>query len=394
MRMAYDFDTAVDRHGTSSVKWDYEEKYTGMTGLLPLWVADMDFPAPPEIMDAIRRRVEHGIFGYVREPDSYFQAAGAWLERRHAWPTHREWMVASPGVLPGLAAAILAFTQPGEGIVIQPPVYHPFAMRVRSNGRRVVENPLVIRNGTWQMDLDGLEKVIDQGTRMLVLCSPHNPVARVWDRATLSRLEKICRTRGVLIVSDEIHNDLVMPGFRHLPIAALSEESALNTVTLVAATKTFNIAGLGGSLTVIPDSDLRARFEAVQHALFSGAPNAVAVSASEAAWRLGEPWLEELLVYIKGNYDLLKRFLAERLPSVRVFPLQGTYLALLDMSGIGLADAPLRDRLLRDARVWMDEGPKFGRGGEGMQRLNLACPRSVLAEALGRMERALGRITA
>jgi len=392
--MAYDFDTVVDRRGTNSVKWDYEEKYTGMTGLLPLWVADMDFPAPPEIMGAIRRRVDHGIFGYVREPDSYFEAAAAWLARRHSWRVPREWMVASPGVLPSLSAAILAFTQPGEGIVLQPPVYHPFAMRVRSNGRRVVENPLVVRHRTWQMDLDGLEKVIDQGTRMLVFCSPHNPVARVWERDTLSRLEEICRARGVLIVSDEIHNDLVMPGFRHVPIAALSEEAASNAVTLVAATKTFNIAGLGGSLAVIPDEDLRTRFEAVQHAVFSAAPNAVAVAASEAAWRHGERWLDELLVYIKGNYDLLRGFLAERLPSVRVFPLEGTYLALLDMSSLGLPDAPLKHLLLRDARVWLDEGTKFGRGGEGMQRLNLACPRSLLAQALERMEKAFPRTTA
>jgi len=392
--MAYDFDTVVDRHGTSSVKWDYEEKFTGMTGLLPLWVADMDYPAPQEIMDAIRRRVDHGIFGYVREPDSYFQAAAAWLERRHTWRVRREWMVASPGVIPSLAAAILAFTQPGDGIVIQPPVYHPFAMRVRSNGRRVVENPLVVRDGCWQMDLEGLEMVMDRGTRMLILCSPHNPVGRVWERHTLSRLAEICRSRGVVIVSDEIHNDLVMPGFRHTPIAALSEESDLNTVTLVAATKTFNIAGLGGSLAIIPENGLRERFEAVQHAIFAGVGNAIALPASEAAWRYGEPWLEELLLYLKGNDDLLKSFLAARLPSVKVFPLEGTYLALLDMSSLGLPDATLKERLLREARVWMDEGTKFGRGGEGMQRLNLACPRSVLAEALERMGSAVGRLTA
>jgi cystathionine beta-lyase len=392
--MAYDFDTVVDRHGTCSVKWDFEEKFTGMTGLLPLWVADMDFPVPPEIMDAIRRRVDHGIFGYVREPDSYFEAAAAWLQRRHEWSVQPDWMVASPGVIPSLAAAILAFTQPGDGIVIQPPVYHPFAMRVRSNGRRVVENPLVVRDGRWQMDLDGLEKAIDPGTRMLILCNPHNPVGRVWERDTLLRLSEICRARGVLVVSDEIHNDLVMPGFRHTPIAALSEKAAAGTVTLVAATKTFNIAGLGGSLAIVSDEDRRKKFEAVQHSIFAGVANAVAVAASEAAWRHGEPWLEELLVYIKGNDDMLRRFLAERLPLVTAFPLEGTYLAMLDMSGLGLADGPLKERLLRDARVWMDEGTKFGRGGEGMQRINLACPRSVLSQALHRFEKTFGRTTA
>jgi len=382
--MAYDFDTVIDRHGTDSVKWDFQEHFTGMTGLLPLWVADMDFPAPSEILGAIRRRVDHPVFGYVREPDSYYEAAAAWLARRHGWTVRREWMVSSPGVLPGLSAAILAFTRPGDGIVIQPPVYHPFAMRVKSNGRRVVENPLLLRDGAWHMDLDGLEKVIDQGTRMLILCSPHNPVGRVWERETLAGLAEICRARGVLIVSDEIHGDLVMPGHRHTPIASLSESSAANTVTLVAATKTFNIAGLGGSLSIVRDESRRTAFEAQQYALFS-APNAVAVAASEAAWRHGGPWLEELLVYIQGNYALLKDFLAAKLPAVRTFPLEGTYLALLDMRGLGLTEASLKERLLRDARVWLDDGAKFGRGGECMQRLNLACPRSVLVEGLERM---------
>lgn len=388
--MAYDFDTVIDRHGTDSVKWDFQEHFTGMTGLLPLWVADMDFPVAPEIMSAVRHRVDHPVFGYVREPESYFEAAAAWLSRRHKWTVPREWIIPSPGVMPGVSAAILAFTRPGDGICIQPPVYHPFAMRVKANGRRVVENPLVVRDGAWHMDLDGLEKALDQGIRMLILCSPHNPVGRVWERETLARLAEICRGRGVVIVSDEIHNDLVMPGHRHTPIAALSEASAANTVTLVSATKTFNIAGLGGSLAIIAEEDRRRAFEAEQHALFSGAPNALAVTASEAAWRRGEPWLEELLAYIQGNYRLLQEFLAENLPNVRTFSLEGTYLAFLDMRGLGLTDSLLKDMLLSDARVWLEEGRKFGREGQRMQRLNLACPRSVLAEALERMARALG----
>jgi cysteine-S-conjugate beta-lyase len=389
--MAFDFDTVVDRLGSGSVKWDFQETFTGMNGLLPLWVADMDFRVSPDIVNAIRHRVDHGIFGYVRESEAYFQAAAAWLERRHAWRVQREWMVPSPAVLPGLSAAILAFTHPGDGIVIQPPVYYPFAMRVRSNGRRIVDNPLVIRNGSWQMDLDGLEKVIDEGTRMLVLCSPHNPVGRVWERETLARLADICRARGVLVVSDEIHCDLVMAGHRHVPIASISPESAANTVTLVAATKTFNLAGLGGSLSIVADKDLRAKFETVQRAVFSGASNSLALAASEAGWLHGEPWLEDLLVYIEGNYDVLRRFLSERLPGIRVFPLEGTYLAFLDMRSFGLDDASLKARLLTDARVWLDEGVKFGQGGEGMQRLNLACPRSVLANALERLETTFAR---
>jgi cysteine-S-conjugate beta-lyase len=388
--MAYDFDRVCDRHGTSSVKWDYEREYTGHTGLIPLWVADMDFPAPQPIMEAIRRRVDHGIFGYVREPDSYFEAARSWLVRRHGWTVPREWMVPSPSVLSALSVIILTFTAPGDGICIQPPVYHPFGIRIRANGRRVVENPLVLRDGAWDMDLDGLERALDPGTRMLILCSPHNPAGRVWGRPALERLAAICRSRGVLVVSDEIHFDLVMAGHRHTPMASLSEEAAQNTLTLVAPTKTFNLAGLGGSLTIIPREELRRKFEAAQGAIMGIAPNAVAVAAAEAAWRQGDSWLDELLVYLQGNYELVKRFMAERLPAVHPFPLEGTYLALLDMRDLGLTDAALKQKLLQEARVWMDEGAKFGQGGEQMQRLNLACPRAILRQALERLAAAFG----
>jgi cystathionine beta-lyase len=388
--MPYDFDSVVDRHGSCSVKWDYEQEYTGMTGLLPLWVADMDFPIAPEVTNAIRRRAAHDIYGYVREPASYFEAARGWLLRRHGWQVPREWIVTCSSVLSGLSTAILAFTEPGDGIVIQPPVYYPFAMRIQANNRRVVENPLLLRDGRWSMDLDGLERLIDPRTRMLVLCSPHNPAGRVWERAALERLARICRERRIMVVSDEIHADLVMRGHRHMPIASLSEESAANTVTLVAPTKTFNIAGLGGSLALIANAETRKKFVAAHHAVSGIAPNAIAVAAAEAAWTSGDRWLDAALEYIGGNYELLKGFLAERLPKMRVFPLEGTYLALLDMRGLGLDNAELKERLLQKARVWLDEGTKFGQGGERMQRMNLACPRSTLRDALERMERVFG----
>ncbi|HUJ74451.1 MAG TPA: MalY/PatB family protein [bacterium] len=389
--MAYDFDRLVDRRGTASVKWDYENEYTGHTGLLPLWVADMDFPAPGPVMDAIRHRVDHGVFGYVREPDSFFQAARGWMERRHGWGVPREWIVTSPSVLSALSVILLTFTSPGDGVVIQPPVYHPFGLRIRANGRRVVENPLVLRGGKWEMDLDGLERVMDAGTRMLILCSPHNPAGRVWERSELERLAGMCRSRGVLVVSDEIHFDLVLPGHRHTPLASLSPESAANTITLVAPTKTFNLAGLGCSLTLIASPAHREKFEAAQSAIMGIAPNAISVAAAEAGWRHAGPWLDELLVYLQGNYGLLKRFVVERLPSLGLFALQGTYLALVDFGRLGLSNAALREKLLGNARVWLDDGVKFGRGAEQMQRMNLACPRSVLKEALERMAAALGR---
>jgi cystathionine beta-lyase len=383
--MSYDFDSPIDRRGTGSLKWDFGERYAGRSGLLPLWVADMDFTAPAEIQEAIRQRMEHGIFGYTLEPDSWFEAASGWLQSRHGWSVPREWMLPSPGVIPGMVAAILALTEPGDGIVIQPPVYYPFALRIRGNGRRVVENPLVLSGNRWEMDLDGLERIIDARTRMMILCSPHNPVARVWEPDALRRLAGICAAKGVIIVSDEIHGDLVMPGFRHVPIARVSEEAASISVTLISATKTFNLAGLGGALSIVAAPALRARVEKTHHALFAGPANAFAVAATEAAWRRGGQWLGELLAYVQANYAYMTDFLARQLPALKAFPLEGTYLALLDMRGLELSDNRIKDLLLDDAGVWLDEGARFGRGGEGFQRINLACPRQILSDALQRI---------
>lgn len=385
---AYDFDRVIDRQGTSSLKWDFGEKFAGMSGLVPLWVADMDFEAPAEIVQALQARVAHGIFGYTLEPESYFDAAAGWLRRRHGWEVRREWMLPSPGVIPALVFAILALTKPGEGIVIQPPVYYPFPLRVSANGRRVVENPLKLSGGRWEMDLDGLARVVDEHTKMLILCSPHNPACRVWGRATLQALADFCFRKGIVVVSDEIHNDLVMPGSRHIPFASLSNAAAAHTVTLVSATKSFNLAGLGGSLTLIPEAGLRARFDAVQHAIAGGPANAIAAAAAEAAWRHGERWLEELLAYVQANYRFLAGFLAENIPMVTLAPLEGTYLAWMDMRALMLSDDQIREKLRREAGLWLDEGRKFGRGGEGFQRLNLACPRAILSDAAERLARA------
>jgi len=382
-----EFDRKVERRGTSSLKWDFGRNFVGTDGLLPLWVADMDFEAPAEIVNAIKERVDHHVYGYTLEPESWFEAAASWLKRRHGWDVAREWMTPSPGVIPALVAVILGLTEPGDGVVIQPPVYHPFALRVAANGRRVVENPLSCVRGTWEMNFDGLERIVDERTRLLILCSPHNPVARVWSRETLQRLAEICIRKGILIVSDEIHHDIVMKEFRHVPLATLPEAAPIS-VTLTAATKTFNLAGLGGSLTIIPDARLRARVEAAHHAIFAGVANAPAAAAAEAAWRHGERWLEGLLEYVQGNYRFLSETLTRRLPAVKVHPLEGTYLAWLDMGGLALSDDQVTERLRRDGGLWLDEGRKFGRGGEGFQRLNLACPRRILSDAVERLVRA------
>jgi len=382
-------DRVIDRRGTSSLKWDFQKRLAGAENLLPLWVADMDFPVPPEVLAALRLRVEHGVFGYTLEPESWFEAAAAWTRARHDWELAREWLLACPGVVPAINLAILTFTQPGERVVIQPPVYFPFEASIRRNGREVLENPLVLEGGRYVMDLDALEHALDPRTRLLILCSPHNPVSRVWRREELERLAEVCLRRELVVVSDEIHCDLVLPGHRHLPTAALSGEIARRTVTLLSATKTFNLAGLGGSLAVIPDPELRRRFRAAKEALWTGVANPCSVTAAEAAWRYGAPWLEQVLAYVAGNYRYLVDFLSARLPAAGVFPLEGTYLAWLDFRALGFSDEELKERILRRARVWLDDGPMFGTGGRGFQRLNLACPRATLAEALERMARAL-----
>lgn len=387
----YDFDTLPDRRGTASLKWDFGERIAGRESLLPLWVADMDFTAPPFIADAIAKRAAHGVFGYTLEPESYFEAARQWLASRHGWDAQREWMLATPGVVQTISAALLAGSRPGDRIVIQPPVYHPFAIRIRANGREVAENPLVLDGDRYRMDLEGLERELERGARMLLLCSPHNPGGRSWTREELARAAGLCARHGAVVVSDEIHADLVLPGpasRRHVPFATVSEEAARASITCVSATKTFNLAGLGGSLAIVGDPDLRTRLHAALDAQCAGTANCFAVAAAEAAWRQGAAWVDEMLAYVAGNLAYLGDRIGRELPGARVLPLEATYLAWIDLRQLGLSDDEVRGRLL-DAGVWLDEGRKFGRGGEGFQRLNLACPRQILSRAVDVMVRAL-----
>jgi cystathionine beta-lyase len=385
----FDFDTLPDRRGTASLKWDFGGRFAGREGLLPLWVADMDFAAPPAIAEAVARRAAHGVFGYTLEPESYFEAAMHWLADRHGWNVRREWLLAAPGVVQTISAALLAASAPGDRIVIQPPVYYPFALRIRANGREVVHNPLVLDGDRYRMDLEGLERELAAGARMLILCSPHNPGSRAWTGEELERAAGLCARHGAVIVSDEIHADLMLPGRRHVPLASVSEAAARITITCVSATKTFNLAGLGGSLAIVRDEGLRERLTAALGAQCGGTANCFAVAASEAAWRHGADWLDAMLAYVAANFAYLADRLPRELPAARVLPLEATYLAWIDLRRLGMPDEEVRTRLL-DGGVWLDEGRKFGSGGEGFQRLNLACPRSVLDRAVGGMVRALG----
>jgi len=391
--MAYNFDEIIERRGSDSVKWNGSPAGArpagGRADLLPLWVADMDFRSPQVVLDAIAKRVDHGLFGYMVHPVAFLAATREWQAMRHGWEVAPESLVPVPGVVPSIQIAIEAFTHPGEKVIIQPPVYHPFRLVAIANGRQVVENPLRRSVARYEMDLDHLARVIDSDTRLLVLCSPHNPVGRVWSQQELRNLVDLCAERGVIIVSDEIHSDLILAGHRHIPTGLAAGAKAGHVVTLVSATKSFNLSSLSCAAAIVPDPSLRSRFKRQIERAALNHHNPLSLTASEAAYRHGVEWLEALLAYLAENYHFLVAYLKEHAPALEVIPLEGTYLAWIDCSRTGLSDAEMTKRLLAEG-VWLEEGTKYGTGGEGFQRLNFACPRATLEEGLARLSRALG----
>lgn len=387
--MRYDFDAILDRRNTGSLKWDYPERALGHKDVIPMWVADMDFPAPQPVIDAIRARAEHGAYGYPLTPPSYWAALQSWLKARHGWEVKKEWLSKSPGVVPALSLCVTALTHPGDKVVVQTPVYYPFFAAIKQNGRRIVRNPLRPENGRWAMDFEDLERKIDSRTRLLILCSPHNPVGRVWRREELHRLAEICAQKDIVIVSDEIHADLVFTGYKHFPLASLSEEAARRTITLLAPSKTFNIAGLTTSAVVASNPKLLNLFntEAANAGLTIG--NVFGIVAFEAAYAHGAEWLDQLLPYLEENMNVVQRFIESRVPRLKFIRPEGTYLALLDCRGLGLDQKSLNDFFLRKAGVYFDEGTLFGEELAGFERMNLAAPRSVVLQALERIEAAV-----
>jgi cystathionine beta-lyase len=384
--MKYDFDRIIDRRNTSSLKWDYCS-----SDELPLWVADMDFESPREVIDVIIERARHGVFGYTAMSREYHQAVINWMKKHQGWEIKREWIIPTPGVIPDLSIAILAFTNPGDGVIIQPPVYHIFEPIIRNNGRQVVENPLKQENGRYVMDYKALEDsfIFGARNRLFILCSPHNPVGRVWERDELKRLAEICIKHDVILISDEIHSDLIMEGHQHTPLASLSEEIADNVVTCTSASKTFNLAGLECSNVIITNRKLSSQFSSITENLWIRRTNIFGMVATQAAYTHGEKWLAELLVYLKRNYDFVVSYLGEHLPEVQVTPLEGTYLVWLDFRALGISDSDMKDLLRSKARVLLEDGEVFGTGGRGFQRINIACPHAVLKEALTRIATAL-----
>jgi cystathionine beta-lyase len=386
----YNFDSIIDRRRTHSLKYDFAAKRGKPEELLPLWVADMDFASPPAVLEALSERVKHGIFGYSDAADDrYFNALSSWYNKRFDWQPKAEWLVKTPGVVFAICAAIRALTKPGDAVLIQQPVYYPFESTIKANERRLVVNQLILEDGHYRMNLEEMERqIVSERVKLFVLCSPHNPVGRVWSGEELTALGELCVRHGVYVIADEIHADFIYPGKRHWVFASLSPEIADITILCTAPTKTFNLAGLQISNIFIPNNKIRRLIIREINRSGYSQPNVMGLLACQAAYEEGEEWLEELLKYLDGNLSLLRSFLAEKLPFVKLIEPEGTYLAWLDFRALGLSDRELDELLIQKARLWLDTGSMFGLGGEGFQRINFACPESILQEALCRMEKA------
>lgn len=386
--MNYNFDRVIDRRNTDCIKWGDREKNFA-DDVIPMWVADMDFESPAPVIEAITARARQGVYGYPMPTPTYYGALGEWMYKRHGWKIEQEWLAHSPGVVPGLNFAIQAYTQPGDKIIVQPPVYYPFFQAVSNNGRYLVFNPLKFEDGAYRMDLESLEKQIDARTRMLILCNPHNPVGRVWSAQELTQLGEVCLRHDLLILADEIHCDLILRGHRHTPFASLDDALARNTVTFVAPSKTFNLAGLFTSVAITPNPRLRSQFNVTRENAGINSANIFGLAGMDAAYRRGEEWLDQLLDYLQGNLNFLMDYFHACIPQIEPIRPEGTYLVWLDCRGLGMDDAALKEWMLKKARVAMNEGAQFGIGGEGFMRMNIGCPRPLLAEALQRIERAV-----
>lgn len=378
--MKYDFDKTIDRRATNSYKWD-----SAPEGVLPMWVADMDFRTAPAIIDALQKRVAHGIFGYTRVPDAYYDAVTSWFSRRHGWNIDREWIIYTSGVVPAVSAVIKALTVPGDKVIVQTPVYNCFFSSIRNNGCEIVSNPLRRTADTYEMDLDALERcAADPRAKVMLLCNPHNPAGRVWTPDELTRLGNICLRNGVTVVSDEIHCELVYQGFKYTPFASLSDAFLHRSVTCVSPSKAFNIAGLQIANIVAFDNDLRSRIDKAININEVCDVNPFGVAATIAAYNEGEEWLNQLVDYLHGNYEAMAEFCRRELPEFPITRLEGTYLVWMDCSSLGMPSDALEHALLDDARLWLNAGTMYGAEGEGYMRWNIACPRSVMLDGLNR----------
>lgn len=391
----YNFDRIIDRRGTGALKHEVLLERYGHAELLPLWVADMDFETPDFIVEALRKRLEHPVFGYSVEPEGYWPSVIDWLRERQGWEVKREWLTYIPGIVKGIGFVINVFTKAGDGVIIQPPVYHPFRLVPEGNGRRVVYNPLVeMPDGQYEMDFAHLEKLVaDPDNKLLILSNPHNPAGIVWSKETLARVAEICQANGVIVISDEIHADLPLFGHTHHPFASVSEKAASCSITFGAPSKTFNIAGIVSSFAVVPNDGIREQFYSWLEANELNEAPVFAPIATEAAYRHGAEWVDSLIKYIEGNVEYVERYCAGNLPGIRPLRPEASFLVWLDCRGLGLSHDKLIELFVDKARLALNDGAMFGPGGSGFMRLNVGTPRAVLTEALGRLATALTRRT-
>jgi cystathionine beta-lyase len=384
----YNFDEIIEREGTNCQKYDNRELIFGKTDVIPMWVADADFKTPDFIVNAVKERAAHEVYGYPLKPESFFESIIGWQKRRHNWDVKRNWIEYSSNVVVGLASVVLSMTKPGDKIVVQPPVYFPFFHVIEGNDRVMVENPLKNEDGRYHFDFDDLVSKIDADTKMLFLCNPHNPGGMVWTKDELKKLGEICIKNNVIVVSDEIHADLVFKGHEHTPFASLSDAFSQNSITLMSASKTFNIAGLSSAYLIIPNKELRLKYQKLMQATHLSSGNFFGLVATEAAYTYGDEWVNQLLEYLEGNLDYLMDFMEKNLPRIKVMKPEGTFLPWLDMSGLSI-DADKAYKVLIEHGVGLTPGKMFGTGGENFIRLNMACPRTILETGLERMKQAL-----
>ncbi len=385
----YNFDEIIDRNGTNCLKVDALQERYGSSDLIPLWVADMDFKAPPAVIDAIIKRAQHGIFGYTRPSQEYHDSIRNWLDKHHDWQIKQEWTSFIPGIVKGIGFVVSCFTDRNDKIIIQPPVYHPFRIIPTLQHREVIDNELILKENRYYMDLEGLKKKIALGAKILILCNPHNPGGRVWTKQELIDLAEICYDNNVLVISDEIHADLAHKGHKHIPFATVSDKAAMNSITFMAPSKTFNIAGIVSSFSVIPNQKIRDKFHAYLESFELEEGYIFAYTATQAAYQHGEEWLVQAKEYIWGNIQFVDNYLKENIPQIKAMIPDASYLIWLDCRDLNLSQPQLEDLFVNKAKLALNTGTMFGKGGEGFMRLNVGSPRSILAKALAQLKDAV-----
>jgi cysteine-S-conjugate beta-lyase len=388
----WNFDEPADREGTDCIKYDRLKETFGVKNVIPMWVADMDFKSPDFVVESLQKRLEHEIYGYSFRPAEYFLSIINWIKCRHNWSVEKDWISFSPGIVPALNFCTLAFTRAGDSIIVQPPVYFPFFSAAESHGRNLIYNRLIETEGKWTMDYNSLIAGIDSKTKMIIISNPHNPVGRVWTPEELTNLADICLKNNILIISDEIHCDLVLPGFTHTPLASLSEKIAENTITLIAPSKTFNLAGLSTSSVIISNPDLRKSFNRIVDNLHVGSGNIFGTAASIAAYTNGHKWLDELIDYVDHNVEFVKDYCREMIPEIIAVQPEATYMIWLDCRKFAMTGKELQNFFVTKAGVGMNEGSTFGPGGEGFMRMNLGTTRQTVTKAMEQIEKAVSTL--